>query len=149
MVVNIGALKARDYAVVYDDIREVVNAVDVPVKVILETVLLSDEEKIAASYLAAEAGAQFVKTCTGFAGGEATAADVALMKRTVRYRVDVKVKASGGIRTAERCIALLRAGAERIGTFVLHFCIPIVVLMRVSDHPELPSWKGSECTRLI
>ena len=121
MVINIGALKARDYAVVYDDIREVVNAIDVPVKVILETVLLSDEEKVAASYLAAEAGARFVKTCTGFAGGEATTADVALMKRTVRYRADVKVKASGGIRTAERCIALLRAGAERIGTYVLHF----------------------------
>ena len=77
--------------------------------------------------------------CTGFAGGEATVADVALMKRTVRYRADVKVKASGGIRTAKRCIAMLRAGAERIGTYVLYFCIPVVVLMRVSDHLELPS----------
>ncbi|KAF8886286.1 deoxyribose-phosphate aldolase [Infundibulicybe gibba] len=116
MVINIGALKAADYALVYKDIRAVVDASsDHTVKVILETVFLSDNEKIAASFVAAEAGAAFVKTCTGFSGGSATAADVALMKRAVAHR-DVKVKASAGIRSFEACHEMLNAGAERIGT---------------------------------
>jgi len=117
MVLNIGALKSRDYAYVYDDIRAVVNAsTGHAVKVILETALLSDEEKIAGSFLAAEAGATFVKTCTGFGGGGASAADVSLMKKTVSYKEGVGVKASAGIRSYEVCVEMLRAGADRIGT---------------------------------
>jgi len=117
MVLNIGALKSRNYTLVFDDIRAVVDAVrGHTVKVILETVFLSDEEKIAASFIAAEAGAQFVKTCTGFLGGAASAADVALMKKTVQYKGHVKVKASAGIRSLATCLEMLQAGADRIGT---------------------------------
>jgi deoxyribose-phosphate aldolase len=116
MVVNIGALKAGDFSLVYSDIRAVVEAAGTPVKVILETVFLTDEEKIAASFLAAEAGAAFVKTCTGFSGGGATAADVLLMRKSVAYKAGVKVKASAGIRSFEKCLEMFRAGAERIGT---------------------------------
>ncbi|EEB97514.1 hypothetical protein MPER_03147 [Moniliophthora perniciosa FA553] len=116
MVIPIGALKAKDYKTVFTDISFVVQAASpVPVKVILETVFLTDEEKIAASFIAAEAGAAFVKTCTGFLGGGATVEDVKLMWRTVRYK-GVKVKASGGVRTFEKCLAIFKAGAERIGT---------------------------------
>lgn len=118
MVINIGALKAQDYAWVYADIRAVIEASDGNiVKVILETFLLSDEEKVAGAYIAAEAGADFVKTCTGFLGGGATKEDVSLMRQTVAYRGgDVRVKASAGIRTFEKCIEMFQAGAERIGT---------------------------------
>ncbi|KAF5379492.1 hypothetical protein D9615_006611 [Tricholomella constricta] len=117
MVINIGALKSGDYALVHEDIRSVVDAsAGNAVKVILETVLLSDEEKIAASFVAAEAGAAFVKTCTGFLGGGASVADVALMKRTVQYKGNVKVKASAGIRSLNTCLEMLEAGADRIGT---------------------------------
>ncbi|KIY51136.1 deoxyribose-phosphate aldolase [Fistulina hepatica ATCC 64428] len=117
MVLNIGALKARDYALVYADIKAVIDAAQgLPVKVILETVFLSDAEKVAASFLSAEAGAAFVKTCTGFLGGGATAADVALMRRTVAYKPEVKVKASAGIRSFEKCQEMFKAGAHRIGT---------------------------------
>ncbi|KAF8624153.1 hypothetical protein AX17_007215 [Amanita inopinata Kibby_2008] len=116
MVINIGALKAKQYHVVHDDIRAVVQASSPhPVKVIIETVFLSDEDKVAASFLAAEAGAAFVKTCTGFSGGGASAEDVTLMKRTVAYK-GIKVKASAGIRSFEKCAEMLRAGADRIGT---------------------------------
>lgn len=116
MVVNIGALKAGDFALVYSDIRAVVEAASTTVKVILETVFLSDEEKIAASFLAAEAGAAFVKTCTGFSGGGATAADVLLMRKSVAYKSGVKVKASAGIRSFDKCLEMFKSGAERIGT---------------------------------
>ncbi|CAK5267942.1 unnamed protein product [Mycena citricolor] len=116
MVVNIGALKSGDYGLVHDDIRAVVVSAAVPVKVILETVFLSDEEKIAASFLAADAGAAFVKTCTGFLGGGATAGDVLLMRKTVAFKEGVKVKASAGIRSFEKCVEMFKAGAERIGT---------------------------------
>lgn len=117
MVINVGALKARSYTQVYNDIRAVISGSSgLPVKVILETALLSDEEKIAGSYISAEAGAAFVKTCTGFGGGAATASDVSLMKRTVGYKGSVRVKASGGVRTLEKCREMLRAGADRIGT---------------------------------
>lgn len=116
MVVNIGALKAGNYALVYSDIRAVVEAAATTVKVILETVFLSDEEKIAASFLAAEAGAAFVKTSTGFSGGGATAADVLLMRKTVAYKSGVKVKASAGIRSFDKSLEMFKAGAERIGT---------------------------------
>ncbi|KAI3614229.1 deoxyribose-phosphate aldolase [Moniliophthora roreri] len=118
MVIPIGTLKAKDYKTVFTDISFVVQAASpVPVKVILETVFLTDEEKIAASFIAAEAGTAFVKTCTGFLGGGATIEDVKLMWRTVRYKEGkVKVKASGGVRTFEKCLAMFKAGAERIGT---------------------------------
>jgi deoxyribose-phosphate aldolase len=117
MVINIGALKSKNYDLVYTDIKSVVEgSAPYPVKVILETVFLSDEEKIAASFLAAEAGAVFVKTCTGFLGGGATKEDVSLMKRTVAYKSGLKVKASAGIRSFDKCLEMLSAGADRIGT---------------------------------
>ncbi|KAF5379495.1 hypothetical protein D9615_006617 [Tricholomella constricta] len=104
-------------ALVHEDIRSVVDAsAGNAVKVILETVLLSDEEKIAASFIAVEAGAAFVKTCIGFLGGGASAADVALMKKMVQYKGNVKVKASAGIRSLNTCLEMLEAGADRIGT---------------------------------
>lgn len=120
MVLNIGALKSGNHALVYADIHAVVAAVSgTPVKVILETVFLSDEEKIAASFLAAEAGAAFVKTCTGFSGGGASAADVLLMRKSVAYKPGVKVKASAGIRSFDKCLEMFKSGAERIGTYAM------------------------------
>ncbi|KAJ7625780.1 hypothetical protein FB45DRAFT_991436 [Roridomyces roridus] len=117
MVINIGALKSGDYTLVQSDIRAVVEAAaGTPVKVILETVFLNDEEKIAGSFMAAEAGAAFVKTCTGFSGGGASVADVLLMRKTVHYKSGVKVKASAGIRSFEKCVEMFKVGAERIGT---------------------------------
>jgi len=115
MVINVGALKGRDYATVHDDIQSVVGAVQgaACVKVILETALLEDDEKIAACALAKEAGANYVKTSTGFGGGGATAADVALMRRVVGS--EVGVKASGGIRDRETAEAMIAAGANRLG----------------------------------
>ena len=114
MVINIGALKALDYRVVFDDIRMVVeSARPAPVKVILETSKLDDEDKIAACALAKVAGAAFVKTSTGFGGGGATLEDVALMRRVVGPSLGVK--ASGGVRTREQAEAMLAAGATRIG----------------------------------
>ncbi|KAJ8514240.1 hypothetical protein ONZ45_g8191 [Pleurotus djamor] len=118
MVLNVGALKEGNYRLVHDDIKAVVDAAnDITVKVILETVFLTDDEKIAACFLAAEGGAGFVKTCTGFCGGGANVADVTLMKRSVAYKSGgVKVKASAGIRSFETCVELIEAGAERLGT---------------------------------
>ncbi|KAF5387369.1 hypothetical protein D9757_005766 [Collybiopsis confluens] len=123
MVINIGVLKSRAYTIVFEDIRAVVVSAaggpeDIPVKVILETGLLTDYEKVAGAFIAAEAGAAFVKTCTGFSGGGgATKEDVRLMYDTVRYKEGkVKVKASAGIRSFEKCSEMFRAGAERIGT---------------------------------
>jgi deoxyribose-phosphate aldolase len=115
MVINIGALKSRDYAVVEQDIRGVVQAAgrDTVVKVILETSLLTRDEKIMGSSLAKAAGADFVKTSTGFAGGGATVEDVRLMRETVGP--EIGVKASGGIRSKEDVEAMLEAGANRIG----------------------------------
>jgi deoxyribose-phosphate aldolase len=116
MVINIGALKARDLDAVAKDIRGVVNAAHsrgALVKVIIETVLLTDEEKTIASLLSKEAGADFVKTSTGFAGGGATAHDVALMRKTVGP--EMGVKASGGVRTFEDAASMIKAGATRIG----------------------------------
>ncbi|KAL1745072.1 hypothetical protein HDZ31DRAFT_82201 [Schizophyllum fasciatum] len=116
MVLNLGALKAGDFAAVYADVAAVVAAAaPAPVKAILETALLSDAQKVAGAYIAAEAGAAWVKTCTGFAGGGASAADVRLMWKTVRER-GVQVKASGGVRTFEKCKEMFDAGAGRIGT---------------------------------
>ena len=116
MVINIGALKARELELVAKDIQGVVNAAHargIIVKVILETTLLTDEEKTIACLLSKEAGADFVKTSTGFAGGGATIEDVALMRRVVGP--EIGVKASGGVRTFEDAASMIQAGATRIG----------------------------------
>ena len=116
MVLNIGALKDRDLGALLGDIRAVVavcHAQEVPCKVILETALLTDEEKIIACAVSREAGADFVKTSTGFNGGGATVADIALMRRVVGP--DMGVKASGGVRTLADAQAMVAAGATRIG----------------------------------
>jgi deoxyribose-phosphate aldolase len=115
MVINVGALKSKDYALVEQDIRGVVQSVGkhVIVKVILETSLLTRDEKIMAATLAKAAGADFVKTSTGFAGGGATVEDVRLLRETVGP--ELGVKASGGIRTQEDAKAMVAAGATRIG----------------------------------
>jgi deoxyribose-phosphate aldolase len=114
MVVNIGALKGREYALVLEDIRGVVEASRPhPVKVILETGALSDEEKVVGCALAKAAGAAFVKTSTGFGPGGATTHDVALMRRVVG--AEMGVKASGGVRTVEDAEKMVAAGADRIG----------------------------------
>ncbi len=115
MVINIGALKSKDYALVEQDIRGVVQAAgkNTVVKVILETSLLTREEKIMGSSLSKAAGADFVKTSTGFAGGGATVEDVRLMRETVGP--EIGVKASGGIRSKEDVEAMVLAGATRVG----------------------------------
>ena len=113
-VINIGALKSKDYALVQRDIEAVVNAAKPwPVKVILETSQLTNEEKIIGCALSKAAGAAFVKTSTGFSTGGATAEDVALMRRIVGD--DVGVKASGGVRSTEDAMKMITAGANRIG----------------------------------
>jgi deoxyribose-phosphate aldolase len=119
MVVNVAALKAKDYRAVLEEIAGVRGAVaEAPrriiLKVILETALLADEQKIAGAILAQEAGADFVKTSTGFGPRGATIEDVRLLKATVGPRV--RVKAAGGIRDYETAVAMIRAGADRIGT---------------------------------
>ncbi|HFU3984055.1 TPA: deoxyribose-phosphate aldolase [Streptococcus suis] len=114
MVINIGALKSKNYDLVLEDIKAVVTASgDKLVKVIIETCLLTDEEKVKACELSKEAGADFVKTSTGFSTGGATVEDVALMRKTVGP--DMGVKASGGARSYEDAIAFIEAGATRIG----------------------------------
>jgi len=115
MVINLGALKEGDDAYLGYDIGAVVKAAgDAWVKVIIETGLLTEAQKEAACVVAKAAGAHFVKTCTGFAQGQATVADVALMRRVLG--AGMGVKASGGIATAEAAVALLLAGANRLGT---------------------------------
>ena len=114
MVINLGALKAGNYDALYNDILAVVNAANgVLVKVIIETCYLTDEEKVLACEAATNAGANFVKTSTGFGTGGATAHDVALMKASIKP--GMKVKASGGIRTLEDTVTMVEAGASRIG----------------------------------
>ena len=114
MVINVGALKAGNDALVLDDIKAVVDASgDKLVKVIIEACLLTDDEKVRACQLSKEAGADYVKTSTGFSTGGATVADVALMRKTVGP--DMGVKASGGARSYEDTIAFIEAGASRIG----------------------------------
>ena len=114
MVLSIGVLKSGDSDHVEADIRAVVDAVPgATVKVIIETCYLTDEEKIAACRLARSAGAHFVKTSTGFGPAGATLADVRLMRRTVGD--SMRVKAAGGIRTLEDALAMIEAGADRIG----------------------------------
>ena len=119
MVINIGALKSGDDCLVEDDIRAVADAAhenDVLCKVIIETALLTDEEKVRASLAAKNAGADFVKTSTGFSKGGATVEDVALMRRTVGRALGVK--ASGGVKGIDDARAMFEAGATRIGSSV-------------------------------
>lgn len=114
MVINIGALKSRNFDLVERDIRAVVEAAKgTLVKVIIETCLLTDDEKVRACQIAQKAGADFVKTSTGFSTGGATVEDVALMRKTVGP--DMGVKASGGARSYEDALAFIKAGATRIG----------------------------------
>jgi deoxyribose-phosphate aldolase len=114
MVMNVGALKSRDYALVLDDIARVVGAAgDRVVKVILETGMLTRDEKLIACALSKAAGASFVKTSTGFAQGGATADDITLMRATVGD--ELGVKASGGVRSAADGDAMVAAGANRLG----------------------------------
>jgi len=119
MVINVGLLKSKKYAEVLDDIKEVVKAAKaknpkVVVKVIIETCYLTNDEKIKACELAVEAGADFVKTSTGFGTGGATVEDIRLMKQTVGDKA--LVKASGGIRSFEDALKMIEAGASRLGT---------------------------------
>ncbi len=115
MVINVGALKSGNLKLVEDDMRAVRRATrsNTVLKVIIETSLLTDEEKVIACELSKKAGANFVKTCTGFAGGGATPHDIALMRRTVGP--ELGVKASGGMRNYPRAVQILAAGANRIG----------------------------------
>jgi deoxyribose-phosphate aldolase len=116
MVINVGALKSRDYELVRDDIASVARAChagNAILKVIIEAALLTDEEKVIASQLAKVAGADFVKTSTGFGPGGATPEDVALMRRVVGPTMGVK--AAGGIRTYADAQKMIAAGASRIG----------------------------------
>jgi len=116
MVINVGALKSGDHDLVRRDIEKVADAcreAGALCKVIIETSLLSDEEKVVASHLAKVAKADFVKTSTGFGGGGATVEDIQLMRRLVGK--DMGVKASGGVRTREDAEKMALAGANRIG----------------------------------
>lgn len=115
MVINIGALKDKNHELVERDIKAVVDAAKgkALVKVIIETSLLTDEEKVKACELSVKAGADFVKTSTGFSTGGATVEDIALMRKTVGP--DLGVKASGGVRGLEDAKAMIEAGATRIG----------------------------------
>jgi len=114
MVIPVGLLKSGKISEVYEDIRAVVTVSEVPVKVIIETCLLSDEEKIKVCLLAVLAGAAFVKTSTGFSSGGATEEDIALMRTVVGDACGVK--ASGGVRSLEAVLKMIMAGANRIGT---------------------------------
>ncbi len=137
MVINIGALKAGETELVARDIRGVVqvaHAANALVKVIIETALLTDEEKVIACLLAKEAGADFVKTSTGFSGGGATVHDIALMRRAVGPSLGVK--ASGGIHTHEEAEALVAAGATRIGASA---GVKIIQADKAAAAPSAPS----------
>jgi deoxyribose-phosphate aldolase len=116
MVLNIGALKSGDLKTVADDIRTVRKAAESPIvlKVIIETCLLTEEEKIKACEITKDAGADFAKTSTGFAGGGATLEDVALMREVVGR--EMGIKASGGIKDWSTALTMIKAGATRLGT---------------------------------
>ena len=115
MVINIGALKDKNYDLVYNDIKAVVDAAnkEALVKVIIETCYLTDEEKKIACELSVKAGADYVKTSTGFGTGGSTPEDIKLMRDVVGPNIGVK--ASGGVRTTEDAIKVIDAGASRIG----------------------------------
>ena len=115
MVINVGAVKSKNYKLVEADIKSVVKAVKpIGVKTILETCLLTNEEKVKVAKIAKKVGAWFVKTSTGFSTGGATVDDIKLLRKTVGLKMGVK--ASGGIRDYKTAIALIEAGANRIGT---------------------------------
>ncbi len=115
MVLSVGHLKEKDYNFVLKDIKSVVSSAGKAlVKVIIETALLTEEEKMKACQLSLEAGAHFVKTCTGFSGGKATVEDIKLMKSVVGSQM--LIKASGGIKTSQDGYRLIEAGANRLGT---------------------------------
>jgi deoxyribose-phosphate aldolase len=117
MVLNVGKLRSGDHRLVEDDIRAVVDAAHAGkalVKVIFENCYLTDEEKVTACHLSEKAGADFVKTSTGFAKGGATVADLQLMRRTCGPRT--RVKAAGGVSTLDATLAAMAAGAVRVGT---------------------------------
>jgi deoxyribose-phosphate aldolase len=122
MVIHIGALKSGNFTDVYDDIFSISHVCSsfsprVILKAIVETALLTRPEIIAACYIAAEAGVDFVKTCTGFNSGKANVEDVRVMHSTVRYKEgSVQVKASAGVRDLQSAVELCKAGASRIGT---------------------------------
>ena len=115
MVINIAMLKDKEYDYVENEIHQIVEAAKdkAIVKIIIETCLLTDEEKIKACELSQKAGADFVKTSTGFSTGGATVHDIALMRKTVG--AEMCVKASGGVHTHEEALAMVEAGATRIG----------------------------------
>ncbi len=115
MVINISAIKNKDYEIVKEDIRSVVAAINnkAILKVIIETCLLTDSEKIKACELSKEAGADFVKTSTGFSTGGATSTDIKLMRKVVGQNFGVK--ASGGVKDREKALQMIEAGATRIG----------------------------------
>lgn len=115
MVINVGALKDKNYELVLNDIKSVVNSANnkALVKVIIETCYLTDDEKVKACELAVEAGADYVKTSTGFGTGGSTPEDIKLMRETVGK--DIGVKASGGVRNTKDAINVIEAGASRIG----------------------------------
>ena len=115
MVIHVSAIKSKHYILVFDDIQQVVKACgDKPVKVIIETALLTNTEKVAACTLAKTAGARFIKTSTGKEDGGATVEDVLLMREVVGD--EVLIKASGGVNSREAAYELIEAGADRIGT---------------------------------
>ena len=117
MVLNVGAMKSGNFTLVKDDVSAVVRAAhakNVLVKVIIETCLLTDEEKVKACQICQSAGADFVKTSTGFSIAGATVEDVTLMRKTVGP--DMGVKAAGGVRSRDDVLAMIKAGATRIGT---------------------------------
>lgn len=139
MVINIGALKSGDHDLVSRDIRgvvEVAHEVGNICKVILETALLTDDEKVSACLIAKEAGADFVKTSTGFSKGGATAADIALMRRAVGGQMGVK--ASGGVRDLKQAQEMIQAGATRIGASV-----GVKIMQEVADSPAAPAGQSS------
>ena len=116
MVINIGALKDKKYSVVEEDIKEVLRSSGekVLLKVIIETALLTEDEKIAASEIVRKSGAHFIKTSTGFSSGGATVEDVALMRSVVGPQMGVK--AAGGIKNLDHALKMIAAGANRLGT---------------------------------
>jgi len=146
MVINIGALKSGDLRTVERDIEAVTGPcrdVGAVSKVIIEAAYLTDEEKIAACSLAKAAGADFVKTSTGFGPGGATVADVALMRRVVGQ--DMGVKAAGGVRDLEGLKAMVAAGASRVGASAGVKIVQAATGSRVpgSDGPKVPGQSGS------
>jgi deoxyribose-phosphate aldolase len=116
MVLNIGAFKSSDFKSCLDDIQQVKKALGkIPLKVIIETGILNEAEKVQATQIVLDSGAEYIKTCTGFNPGQATVEDLSLMRKIIGS-LPLKIKASGGIRNKEQALALIQAGASRLGT---------------------------------